>query len=42
MYDPFWPLHAANQLGADPNFDMWPPQYKWGVDRRAQIASLNR
>lgn len=42
MHDPFWPLHAAHQIGADPNFDMWPPQYKWGVDRRAQIAALNR
>jgi len=42
MHDPFWPLHAAYQLGADPDFNMWPPQYKWGVDRRAQIAPLNR
>lgn len=42
MYDPFWPLHAAQQLGADPDFRMWPKQYGWGVDRRAQIAALNR
>lgn len=41
MYDPFWPLHAAQALNADPDFDLWPPQYKWGVDRRAQIQRLN-
>jgi len=41
MYDPFWPLHAAQELGADPDFSLWPPQYKWGVDRRAQIMRLN-
>jgi len=41
MYDPFWPLHAAQQLDADPDFMLWPPQYKWGVDRRAQIKRQN-
>jgi 2,4-dienoyl-CoA reductase-like NADH-dependent reductase (Old Yellow Enzyme family) len=42
MHDPFWPLHAAEILGADPNFKMWPQQYAWAVDRRSQIARLNR
>jgi 2,4-dienoyl-CoA reductase-like NADH-dependent reductase (Old Yellow Enzyme family) len=41
MYDPFWPLHAAETLGVDPDFRLWPPQYAWAVDRRAQIKSLN-
>jgi 2,4-dienoyl-CoA reductase-like NADH-dependent reductase (Old Yellow Enzyme family) len=41
MYDPFWPLHAAQTLQADPDFEMWPPQYKWAVDRREQIRKLN-
>ncbi|MBX2825837.1 MAG: NADH:flavin oxidoreductase/NADH oxidase [Gammaproteobacteria bacterium] len=41
MHDPFWPLHAAEALGADPDFKMWPQQYGWGVDRRAQIARQN-
>lgn len=41
MYDPFWPLHAAEVLGADPDFKLWPQQYGWGVDRRAQIARQN-
>ena len=42
MYDPFWPLHAAEALGADDDFSMWPQQYGWGVNRRSQIAELNR
>ena len=42
MYDPFWPLHAAEALGVDPDYRMWPLQYGWAVDRRAQIKSLNR
>ena len=42
MYDPFWPLHAAEQLGVDPDYHMWPEQYGWAVDRRAQIKKLNR
>ena len=42
MHDPFWPLHAAEILGADPDFKMWPKQYAWAVDRRSQIARLNR
>jgi len=41
MYNPFWPLHAAQTLKADPDFSMWPPQYKWAVDRREQIKRLN-
>ncbi len=42
MHDPFWPLHAAEALGVDPDFKMWPEQYAWAVDRRSQIARLNR
>ncbi len=42
MYNPFWPLHAAQSLGADPEFNYWPPQYKWAVDRREQIRQLNK
>ncbi len=41
MYDPFWPLHAAEALGADPDYRLWPTQYAWAIDRRAQIKSLN-
>ncbi len=42
MHDPFWPLRAALELGHDPDYNLWPPQYKWAVDRRAQIASQNK
>jgi len=42
MYDPFWPLHAAEALGIDPDYRMWPEQYAWAVDRRQQIKRLNR
>ena len=42
MYEPFWPLHAAEALGVDPEYRMWPEQYGWAVDRRAQIKRLNR
>jgi len=42
MHDPFWPLHAAEALGVDPDFKMWPEQYAWAVDRRSQILRLNR
>ena len=41
MYQPFWPLHAAETLGVDPDFKMWPEQYGWAVDRRAQIKRMN-
>lgn len=41
MNDPFWPLRAALELGDDPDYELWPPQYKWAVDRRAQISRAN-
>lgn len=41
MYNPFWPLHAAQSLSADTDFELWPEQYQWAVDRRAQIARDN-
>lgn len=37
MHNPFWAVHAAHALGADDDFALWPPQYKWAVDRRSQI-----
>jgi len=40
MYNPFWALHAAQALEADPEFEMWPEQYKWGVNRRGKIAEF--
>ena len=34
LYDPNWPLHAAQALGADPEMDRWPVQYGWWLSRR--------
>src|SRR5205085_11568902 len=33
LYDPNWPLHAAQVLGADPKMDNWPVQYGWWLTR---------
>ena len=40
MYNPFWPLHAAQELNVDPNFEMWPDQYRWAVNRRSNIIKF--
>ncbi len=34
LYDPFWPVHAAQELGCDANFGMWNPEYGWWLDKR--------
>jgi 2,4-dienoyl-CoA reductase-like NADH-dependent reductase (Old Yellow Enzyme family) len=38
LFNPQWPLHAAQALGCDPDFAMWPPQYGWWLDRRAKAG----
>ena len=35
LYDPFWPRHAADAFGLDPDFKTWPPQYSWWLEKRA-------
>ncbi|MSP05920.1 MAG: NADH:flavin oxidoreductase/NADH oxidase [Acetobacteraceae bacterium] len=35
LYDPFWPVHAAEQLGCDPDFAMWPEEYGWWLEKRS-------
>ena len=42
MYNPFWLLHAAQELNVDPNFDMWPEQYRWAVSRRSDIIKFKK
>jgi 2,4-dienoyl-CoA reductase-like NADH-dependent reductase (Old Yellow Enzyme family) len=48
LYNPFWAVHAARALGADPEFKSMPPQYGWWLDRRArtgyerELAELDR
>ncbi|MGE5510396.1 MAG: NADH:flavin oxidoreductase/NADH oxidase [Bacteroidota bacterium] len=41
MYDPFWALHAAEALGADPDRKLWPSNYGWAMQRRAEIKDRN-
>jgi 2,4-dienoyl-CoA reductase-like NADH-dependent reductase (Old Yellow Enzyme family) len=36
LYDPFWALHAAEALGCDPGFAMWPDEYGWWLAKRSQ------
>ncbi len=36
LYDPFWALHAAEALGCDPGFGMWPEEYGWWLDKRTR------
>lgn len=42
LHNPHWPLHAARELGNDPNFDLWPRPYGWWLDKRAQAAVADR
>ena len=37
LYDPNWPLHAARELGADPEYAQWPQQYGWWLTRRESL-----
>lgn len=34
LYDPFWALHASQELGCDSSFEMWTPEYGWWLDKR--------
>jgi len=36
LYDPFWPVHAAEALGCDPDFGMWPDEYGWWLEKRSK------
>ena len=40
LYDPHWALHAARELGADPQFALWPKQYGWWLNARAKTLQL--
>ena len=37
--DPNWPLHAAAQLGADENHQLWPPESGWWLMKRDRLVS---
>jgi 2,4-dienoyl-CoA reductase-like NADH-dependent reductase (Old Yellow Enzyme family) len=45
LYDPNWPVHAARELGVDPDYALWPQQYGWWLTRRQPLiekAGLKR
>jgi 2,4-dienoyl-CoA reductase-like NADH-dependent reductase (Old Yellow Enzyme family) len=45
LYDPNWPVHAARELGVDPDYALWPHQYGWWLTRRQPLiekAGLKR
>ena len=33
LLNPFWPAHAAKELGVDPELKRMPVQYGWWLDR---------
>ena len=36
LYDPFWPHHAEQELGVDPNFEKWNISAGWWLAKRKQ------
>lgn len=43
LYDPFWAHHAAQQLGADPNFEKWHVSAGWWLAKRKPgLAEIGR
>ena len=38
LYNPNWPLDAAQKLGVDPNFQLAPPAAGWWLDKRRASA----
>lgn len=39
MYDPFWALKAAEELGCDADANLWPDNYSWAIRRRSEIMA---
>lgn len=42
LFDPYWPHHAAAQLGVDPDFERWPLRHGVWLARRAPTLSKSR
>jgi len=38
MYNPNWPMDAAQKLGVDPDFDLVPPPHKYWLAKRAKSS----
>ena len=42
LYDPYWPLHARQELMPDPDFNGWNESTRWWLQKRASaLKSLN-
>ncbi|MHA3915636.1 NADH:flavin oxidoreductase/NADH oxidase [Halovulum sp. GXIMD14793] len=39
LEDPNWPLHAANDLGLDDDYDMWPEEFGWWLMKRKRLLT---
>lgn len=39
LYNPNWALHAQVELGAQGQYESWPVQYGWWLDKRQHILS---
>lgn len=37
LANPNWPLHAAEELRVDENHSLWPPEFGWWLEKRAQL-----
>ncbi|MFL2934680.1 MAG: NADH:flavin oxidoreductase/NADH oxidase [Thalassobaculaceae bacterium] len=42
MYNPFWTLHAAEQLKSEDALEGWPDQYRWAITRRADLEQSTK
>ncbi len=40
LVDPSWPVHAAEELGYDPELETWPEQYGWWLVRRHRTSEF--
>ena len=38
LVDPHWALHAAQALGIDPGWKLWPPSYGWWLELRQRTG----
>jgi 2,4-dienoyl-CoA reductase-like NADH-dependent reductase (Old Yellow Enzyme family) len=42
LYDPFFAVHAAQALGCDADFALWPENHGWWLDKRAKSQGRAR
>jgi 2,4-dienoyl-CoA reductase-like NADH-dependent reductase (Old Yellow Enzyme family) len=42
LFNPRWPLHAAQTLGVDATYERWPVRYGWWLAYRAQTLRSHR